>query len=493
MSFDRFKATAHTFRFRLMVWNAGVVLLTAIVTLVGVREGVRRALLNEMDQILIEDAHEIGLTISDASPLLPTEIQEFINRKAQGHEKHGWFARLIGQGSEQIWASKNAPTESQVKTSLTNLQPLSLAGERIVQLNLTNRQGQALRLRVGASLDFLDREMAVIDRLVAVAVAIVFLAAPLVGYWLAGRTTQTLRQLIHTTASLRPMRLDERLPLRNTGDELDQLSQTVNGMLDRIADYLKHRRDFLANSAHELRTPVAAIRSTVEVALSADRTKEEYEELLSEVIEECHALEVLVNQLLLLAETEGGRIYIHGERVPLDSVVRSAIDMFRALAESQGIELNLTRCDATAVEGNRNHLRQVLNNLLDNAIKFTMSGGKIEVSLECHPNQAILKVKDTGIGIGADDLPNIFDRFFRCDRARTHTLDIRGTGLGLSICQAVITAHRGILTVESEEDKGACFTAVLPCIPLESSLPAQDIASPEQLADSQSSAVATED
>jgi two-component system, OmpR family, heavy metal sensor histidine kinase CusS len=472
MSFDRYRAAMRTFRFRLMVWNAGVVLLTAVVTLIGVREGVRRALLSEMDQILIEDAQEIGLTLGDVNPILPDEMQEFINRKAQGHKKHGWFARLIYQKGKQLWASDDALPETESKIPMVNLKPISRAGDRVVQLDLTDRRGQSLHLRVGASLDFLDRDMSVIDRLVAMAVAVVLLAAPLLGYWLAGRTTETLRQLIRTTANLRPTRLDERLPIRKTGDELDQLSQTFNGLLDRIADYLEHRRDFLANSAHELRTPVAAIRSTVEVALGADRTKEEYEELLSEVIEECHALEVLVNQLLLLAETEGDRMGIHGERVPFDSIVRTATEMFRALAESREIELKLTRCTASIIEGNRHHLRQVLNNLLDNAIKFTLPGGQIEVSLERQGRQAVLKVRDTGIGMSSEDLPHIFDRFFRCDRARTHTLDIRGTGLGLSICQAVVSAHRGHLYVESEEGKGTCFTAVLPCVLPETSTPA---------------------
>src|SRR5690606_38083866 len=145
---------------RLMVWNAGVVLLTAVVTLIGVREGVRRALLSEMDQILIEDAQEIGLTLGDVNPVLPNEIQEFINRKAQGHKKHGWFARLIDQAGQEVWASANAPPEISSKLQMENLTPASHGGDRVVQLNLDDRSGQTLRLRVGASLSFLDRDMA---------------------------------------------------------------------------------------------------------------------------------------------------------------------------------------------------------------------------------------------------------------------------------------------------------------------------------------------
>ena len=471
MFFDRFKGLTRSLRFRLMVWNAVVVLLTAIVTLIGVREGLRRALLNEMDQILTEDAVEIGLTITDTSPTETSAVREFIHRKAQGHKKHGWFARLVDHRGQLVWSSDDAFAAASPEQPLANMQPASRGGNRLVQLKLTDQQGNALHLIVGASLDFLDRDMALIDRLVAVAVAIVFIAAPLVGYWLAGRTTRILRQLIRATAALRPARLEERLPLRHTGDELDQLSRTFNGLLDRIAEYLRHRRDFLANSAHELRTPLAAIRSSVEVALNADRTKEEYEELLAEVIQECQALETLVNQLLLLAETEGERMKTIGERVPLDSIVRAAVEMFRALAESRDIELWLPRCEAIVVEGNRHHLRQVLNNLLDNAIKFTLPGGVVSVSLERQAQQAILKVADTGVGVRADDLPLIFDRFYRCDKARSHSVEVRGTGLGLSICQAVVGAHGGTLTVESVEGQGTCFTAQLPCASPESPTP----------------------
>ncbi len=152
-------------------------------------------------------------------------------------------------------------------------------------------------------------------------------------------------------------------------------------MLDRIADYLAERRDFLANSAHELRSPVAAIRSTAEVALGSQRSKEEYETLLWDIVEECESLEVLVNQLLLLAETENLSIRLQGELVNLSTVVERACDMFQAAADARGVSLQVQSQPEVIVEGHEHHLRQVLNNLIDNALKFTPEGREVLVEL----------------------------------------------------------------------------------------------------------------
>jgi heavy metal sensor kinase len=319
---------------------------------------------------------------------------------------------------------------------------------------------------VGASLEFLQADMARIDRLVASAAGAVLLVAPLCGYWLAGRAIRPLAQIIRTTERLRPAKLDERLPLRGTGDELDQLSHTVNRLLDRIGLYLEEKRDFLANAAHELRTPLAAIRSSVEVALSSDRSLEEYGELLNELIDECAALEVLVNQLLLLAETDADRLRVHADRVALNDVVEKSVEMFQGAAEYRGITLIAGPLPEATVEGNRHHLRQVLNNLLDNAIKFTNGGGQICVQLQRNATiqQVVLRVADTGTGISDADLPHVFERFFRGDRSRQREGATRGTGLGLSICQAVVQSHGGQITLESTAGKGTTVTVSLPLV-----------------------------
>src|SRR5258707_470872 len=163
------------------------------------------------------------------------------------------------------------------------------------------------------------------------------------------------------------------MPLRGTRDELDRLSATINGFLDRIGTYLEQNREFTANAAHELRSPLAAIQNSLEVALNTDRPTDEYKELLGELLDECGGLRVLVNQLLLLAESDAGRLQVATEPVELDGIVRKAYDMFLGVAEAANVNLRIATLDRARVSGDAGRLRQVVNNLIDNAIKFTRS------------------------------------------------------------------------------------------------------------------------
>jgi len=290
--------------------------------------------------------------------------------------------------------------------------------------------------------------------------------APLGGYWLAGRVTRPLSTIISTAERLRPEKLNERLSLRGTGDELDNLSHTLNMLLDRIANFLEKRKDFLANAAHELRTPLAALRSTAEVALRSPRTSLEYQELIGTIVEECQSLEVLVNQLLLLAETESETetILLSGESIDLGELIKKSYEMFIGVAESRSIDLRLQVVQVLRVKGNRHHLRQVVNNLIDNALKFTPEGGNVSLTIDkaAGESKAIFTVQDTGVGIAAEEKPQLFDRFYRGERSRRRDSLTRGTGLGLSICRAIVDGHGGSITVTSQVGQGSSFQVWLP-------------------------------
>ena len=466
MFFERLRVWTRTLRFRLMVWNAGLVLLVAGVTLFGLSEAVRFKLERDLDQTLLEDVREVKQAIEGPRAPSLEELHAELDRKALSHEPHRWHVRFVDTQGKIIWSSAGAPDELAVDNPEYAHGPITFNGYRLVRERFRGPDGKPITVIVGAS-EFVVKETAdLIGKLALIAVAVVAVAAPLGGYWLAGRATRPLADIIHTTSRLRPSRLNERLPLRNTDDELDQLAQTVNRMLDRIAMYIQMKRDFLANSAHELRSPLAAIRSSVEVALNSGRSAAEYEELLAEIIGECSALESLVNQLLLLAETDAERLKIHREAVRFDEIVQKSVDMFRGVSESRDIDLKLAPLPVAIVNGNPPHLRQVMNNLIDNAIKFSPEGGRVAVTLKVTPDgkQAHLTVSDSGIGISAEDLPRVFERFFRADRSRIRATGISGTGLGLSICQAVVTAHEGQITVASEPGVGTTFQVMLPLV-----------------------------
>lgn len=482
MSFARLRARTRTLRVRLMLWDAAAVFLTAVAVLIGVREGVRYALLHEIDEVLLEDIDEIHLLLQEPRPEGEETLFADLDRKARGHTHHVWFVQFLDKNRRPTWSSINTPTESATLNNIPAGAANSRSGFRVIRSLLRKPTNVRHWVVVGSSLSITNQDLARIDQLVSVIGVLALILAPLGGFLLANRAVQPIAEQTRTAARLRPTQLNERLPIRGSGDELDRLAVTFNALLDRTAEYLQQKHDFLANAAHELRTPLAAIHSSVEVALNSDRSAEEYRELLADVIEETESLELLVRQLLLLAEVDADRLKIHAEPVRLDEVVQAACDMFQATAESHGIRLEVRLSREAIVEGNRQHLRQVINNLIDNAIKYTTAkratpdrdpeaadpqfADVVSVSLQRDDvaRQARLVVEDQGIGIAAEHLPHIFDRFYRADPSRTRASAVTGTGLGLSICHAIITAHRGEITATSELGRGSRFTVTLPLL-----------------------------
>ena len=283
---------------------------------------------------------------------------------------------------------------------------------------------------------------------------ILFLA-PLGGLLAVGPGHAPLGAHHHHGRPAAPSHMEERLPIRGTGDELDKLSLTINRFLDLIADYLERNREFVANAAHELRSPLAAIQSSVDVTLNSDRSVAEYQDLLGEIADECGQLGVLVKQLLLLAETDTARFEIERRPVHLDRLVERSVEMFRGAAEERGIQLAPIAGTIPQVQGDGDRLRQVINNLIDNSLKFTPRGGRVQVELgpDAQRGQAVLRVSDSGQGIDPVDLPHVFERFYRGDKSRARERSAHGNGLGLSICKSIVEAHGGTIGVESTPAK----------------------------------------
>jgi len=455
-----------TLRFRLAVWNAIVVALSVVIILLGLRHGVRTTLLNEFDQILSEDLREIELALAELPQGQVLTLYDELNRKAVGHRHHGWFVQLFDPNAKCVWASVNTPDQSLLPSQVLQDGSSTFGEFRFVQQSLETPHQPIARIRIGATTSFLGQDVAKIDRWIWIAAGSVLIAAPVLGFWMARRAASSIGAIIASAAKMRPHRMQERLPIRGSGDELDQLARTVNGLLDRISAHLDRNRDFLANAAHELRTPLAAIRSSVEVALATGRSRDEYEELLVTIINQSATLELLVNQLLLIAESENERLMNLNERVQLDQLVQRSLAMFAGVAEAKNVVLT-SKLAPVVVAGNLHLLRQLINNLVDNAIKYTEPAGRVTVELcrQTGGQRAILRVRDTGIGISSHDLPHIFDRFYRADQSRTRLGEVLGTGLGLSICEAVVKAHEGTIRCESVVNRGTIMTVELPCTP----------------------------
>jgi heavy metal sensor kinase len=462
MRFGRLSGVFRSLRFRLTAWNTAVVLLTVGGALLGVRVGLRHTLQGDLDEQLREDAEELAQAVVQSYPDREPVFQQ-IDRKANVHRHLALFIQLLDEHEEPIRETKEVPAVRAFPRRSGEV--LATAeGYRIYRNRYGGRGVPQFTIRIGASLAGVDNDVAVVTKLMAIAGAAVLVLAPLGGFWLAGRATHPLEGIIHTAARLRPSHLDERLPIRGTGDQLDQLSITINHFLDQIADYLDRNREFVADAAHELRSPLAAIQSSADVALNAPRSQQEYQELLCEIVDECSRLGVLVNQLLLLAEHDSEDQRLIYDPIRLDQILATSLEMFRGVAEERGVELAADIASPINVLGDAGRLRQVVNNLIDNGIKFTPPGGRISIVLRCDTTaeQAVLTVSDSGVGIAPEDLPHVFERFYRGDKSRQRESGICGSGLGLSICQSIVAAHGGAIRVESTPGAGASFEVRFP-------------------------------
>ncbi len=459
---ERFKKLTSTLRFRLMGWMIVVVFGLVVVAMLGVRQIYRTRLLTEFDQGLLSDvkvlAQEIRQTYPDRE-----RLHQKLDDIAFTHPLQAWFAEVYDDSGNKVVAGgyhPNLPPFSRDESTL----PHDVLPYRLLAARLEEPGMPPMYVRVGGDRQSLEDDLRLLDQTMIVRGLAILLLAPLGGYILALRATRPIAWIIATAARLQPSRLDERLPIRGTGDELDQLSQTINGLLDRIADYIDRNREFVANAAHELRSPLAAIRSSVEVALNRQRSPEEYATLLGEVMEECQYLSNLVNRLLILAEGDAGRLGARNQTARLDKIVRESLDMFEAVAEAHEVPLQASPLPPALVPGDEFHLRQVVRNLLDNAIKFSLPGKRIRVALhvEAPARRAVLTVEDEGIGISAQDLPHIFERFYRGDKARQRLPGRASSGLGLSICQTIVQALEGSIEVASVAGQGSLFKVTLP-------------------------------
>lgn len=246
------------------------------------------------------------------------------------------------------------------------------------------------------------------------------------------------------------------------GDELARLTSTLNAMIGRLENSFGGLRRFTADASHELKTPLTVLRASIERAMMAKRGSNEQMEFLEEALNEVTRMADLVNSLLSLARADEGRFDLVRDVVLLDSMLRDIAETATILGEPNGILVEVTDCEPLTVEGDASRLRQLLLNLVENAIKYTTVGGTVELSLSAEHGSAVLTVKDTGMGIAAADLPFIFERFWRADRARSRKSGRGGTGLGLAISQYIAQAHGGTLTAQSRLGRGSTFTLTLP-------------------------------
>lgn len=462
-------------RVRLTLLNTAAVLLAILILLFAMREGVREALFRETEKTLLGEVREVAMSLEGPWPdsfdsiasrdLLEAELR----RKAESHRDRAWFLQLL-DGSKTLWASPNCPEailrlpiDASVKETVKRLDK-----HRYARQLIDTREGEKLSVRIGMPDKVIEQDVDDLTWFLLPIGSVFTLLTPLAGYWLALRATQPIAGILKTAGRLKPTKLGDRLTTRGTDDELDQLSITINRLLDQVARHVEQQQQFVADAAHELRGPLAAMQNVLEVAMAKDRSLDSYQTTLEEALGETRHLTKLANDLLLLAEVGNSLGSVFNQVCDLEQVVRQTAAMFGGTAEERSIAMTIQSNGKAVVRGDERQLRQVFSNLVDNALRFTSEGGRIDLAVEASQAnaEAVVTVSDDGRGIDGEHLERVFDRFFQAEAARTRG-DIRGGGLGLSICRSIVERHGGRIALKSRGvGRGVTVTVVIPLRPV---------------------------
>ncbi|MGE5198484.1 MAG: sensor histidine kinase [Rhodospirillaceae bacterium] len=353
------------------------------------------------------------------------------------------FVRVVDRGAEALVLS----------------QPEGWNLERLETAALALPDGTLVQ--VGKSTDAREELLARFRAVLGLVTLTIIAVALTGGIFVTRSAVRPIRNLSRAVARIISTgRTDERVALRGGGpdDAIDELTRLFNAMLDRIEGLVTAMRGALDNVSHDLRTPLTRLRGTAEMALVSPPDAERYRDALADCVEESDHVLVMLNTLMDISEAESGAMRLRREAVPLGGIVARAVNLYRDVADAKGVALTALTPDDVVVVADGTRLEQVAANLIDNALKYTPAGGRVDVEVRSAGSRAQVRVSDTGPGIRPDELPHIWDRLFRGDTSRAE----RGLGLGLSLVKAVVEAHGGTVEVESEVGRGSTFTISLP-------------------------------
>jgi len=455
-------------RTRLTLWYSGA-LLAILVTISALSYSwLRHSLLQDLDASLLT----VARAIKDTGSRNQTAGEfEAVLRDLLGPELYDKVFRLLDpEGRPQAPDRRrhgdalplSPAARARAAGGESTLETIAVAGSppiRVFTMPLV-QDGRVVEIvQVGMSL---RRAEALLDRYLQTLIVLIPLGLGLAAVGGAIIARVALRPVDEITTTARRITaedLSRRVERQGTGDEMDRLAETLNGMLERLEAAFTQTRRFAADAAHELRTPLAVLRGGIEVALRAARSPEEYRRVLTSSLEEVERLIRLAEDLLLLSRSTAGPEGARA-RVDLEALMLEVFDGGVRLGQAAGVSVRIDTAAAAPVRGDAAALRRALLNLVENAAKYTPPGGKVELGLVTGDGTAVLTVSDTGIGIEPADAERIFEPFVRLDAARAR--DTGGAGLGLAIARSIVIAHGGTLTVESRPGSGSRFTIRLP-------------------------------
>ncbi|MFQ5899945.1 MAG: sensor histidine kinase [Thermodesulfobacteriota bacterium] len=333
---------------------------------------------------------------------------------------------------------------------------------RIITYPVMERGKTINFVQIGTSLETIQDTLNTLLYLLYASASISLIFAGIVGWLLANRALRPVAEITKTARRIGAENLNQRLEVRNPGDEIGRLAETFNDMISRLESSFDRIKQFTADVSHEIKTPITILKGETEIALKTEKTVEGFKSVLVSNLEEINRMTHVIEGLLFLSRRDSGIKDITTEEIDMDDLLKEKYQQAILLAKNKEIKVILVRNDPVRVKGNPIRLRQLLLNLIENAVKYTPKTGEITLSLEKSAGFARIVVSDTGIGVAREDLPYLFDRFFRVDKARSR--EEGGSGLGLSICKGIVNSHNGSIEVKSRPGKGSKFIIHLPAI-----------------------------
>jgi heavy metal sensor kinase len=317
-------------------------------------------------------------------------------------------------------------------------------------------------VRVGTSLQPLEETLHRLLIILLITMPLALLASLGGGWFLAGRALRPVEAITQAAERIAGGDLTQRLSVSTAQDEIGRLAGTFNAMIGRLEASFQQVRQFTSDASHELRTPLTVLKGETELALRRPRSADDYRLVLESSLEEVDRMSRIVDELLFLSRADLGEIKMESRPVRLDQIFDDLKRQAEVLGHEQAVHIVAGLSEPVTIAGDDMRLRELLLNLLDNAIKYSPRGGRVEMSLMKQNGAARLSISDHGIGMSREEQAHIFDRFYRTDAARAHTK--KGTGLGLAICKWIVDAHHGTIDVDSEPNKGSVFTVTLPLL-----------------------------
>ena len=455
----------NTLAFRLTLWYAGVFTLSSCIAFLLFYTLITSFMRERTDQELLVQVNRFS-TLLAAEGIEAVKSAAVIDATAAGVKKV--FFRLLSLRG-QVFSSSNMSYWQDILINEKTIKEVLRSGGPVFQTISVRDRNEEVRvlyaflsptilLQVGQAMESYSRFLDAFKGIFIATMAFLIALSAVIGWFMARQAVSGVEAVTRTAQKISGGTLEERVPVKARGDEIDQLATTFNQMLDRIQTLLTEIKEMSDNIAHDLRSPITRIRGIAEVTLTTGRSLPEYEAMAASTIEECDRLLDMINTMLIISKTEAGVDHLVREGIDLGGLAREACELFEPAAEDKGIAVSCNVPDRSHLTGDTRMIQRMLSNLVDNAIKYTPPGGSVNVTLRESDGEVVISVKDTGIGISPNDLPRIFERFYRCDQSRSQG----GIGLGLSLARAIARAHGGDIKVTSTLNEGSMFVVTLP-------------------------------